>query len=116
MVEFAIIVPILLMIVLAIFQFGIVFHNYITITDASRAGARQASVGRGMANPTGVAVARVRGSAANLDQSKLGVSIQSSWAQGSDVTVTVSYPYSVSILGMVVKSGTLATQTTERVE
>ena len=116
MVEFAIIVPILLLIVLSIFQFGIVFHNYITITDASRAGARQASVGRGTANPSGMAITRVRGSAANLDQGKLGVSVASSWAQGSDVTVTVTYPYAVNILGMVVTSGTLSTQTTERVE
>lgn len=116
MVEFAIVVPILLMIMLAIFQFGIVFHNYITITDASRAGARQASVGRGTANPSGMTEARVRNSAANLDQGKLGVSVASSWAQGSDVTVSVSYPYSVSILGMVVKTGTLSTTTTERVE
>jgi hypothetical protein len=32
------------------------------------------------------------------------------------VTVTASYPYSISILGMVVKSGNLTSTTTERVE
>ena len=116
MVEFAIIVPILLLVLLAILQFGIVFHNYITVTDAARAGARQAAVGRGMADPVGASTTRVRSSAVNLDQSKLGVSVTGTWAQGSDVTVTVTYPYSVSILGLVVKSGTLSTKTVERVE
>lgn len=116
MVEFAIIVPILLMVLLAIFQFGVVFHNYLTIVDASRAGARQAAVGRGTADPNGTAVARTRRSAVNLDQGKLGVTVQSSWAQGADVTVEVSYPYAVNILGLVVASGSLSTKTTERVE
>lgn len=59
MVEFAIIIPILLLVLLSILQFGIVFHNYVTLTDASRAGARQAAIGRGTANPSGTAVARV---------------------------------------------------------
>ena len=116
MVEFAIIVPILLLVLLAILQFGIVFHNYITVTDAARAGARQAAVGRGMADPVGAATTRVRNSAVNLNQSKLGVNVTGTWTQGSDVTVTVTYPYSVSILGLVVKSGTLSTKTVERVE
>jgi hypothetical protein len=32
------------------------------------------------------------------------------------VTVTGTYPYSISVLGIVVKSGTLNTTVTERVE
>src|SRR5205823_14830115 len=40
----------------------------------------------------------------------------SSWDPGSDVTVTASYPYSISLLGLVVKSGRLSSTTTERVE
>ena len=39
-----------------------------------------------------------------------------SWAQGGDVTVTATYPYSINLLGVVVKSGRLTSQTTERVE
>ena len=38
------------------------------------------------------------------------------YAQGSDVTVTATYPYSISILGLVVSSGTLSSSTTMRVE
>jgi hypothetical protein len=32
------------------------------------------------------------------------------------VTVTATYPYSISLLGMVVKAGSLSSTTTERVE
>jgi hypothetical protein len=64
--------------------------------------------------------AKVRDSAKNLDQTKLTVDVQpdaaTPWQPGSDVTVTASYPYSISLLGVVVKSGTLQSETTERVE
>lgn len=116
MVEFAIVVPLVLLLLLAILQCGIVFNQYISLTDATRAGVRQAAVGRSIADPTGATISRVRTSAANLDQAQLAVSVQSSWAQGADVTVTASYPYSISLLGLVVKSGRMTSQTTERVE
>jgi Flp pilus assembly protein TadG len=45
-VEFVIILPFLVFLVLAIVQFGKGFHDYITITDAARVGAREAAVHR----------------------------------------------------------------------
>lgn len=45
-VEFALILPILLMIVFAIFEFGIAYNNYISLTHAAREGARLAAVNR----------------------------------------------------------------------
>ena len=42
MVEFSIIVPILLSILLGIVQLGLVYNNWVSITDAVRAGARKA--------------------------------------------------------------------------
>jgi Flp pilus assembly protein TadG len=115
-VEFAIVVPLVLLLLLAIFQCGVVFNHYISLTDATRAGARQAAVGRSVADPTGATVSKVRASAVNLDQAQLGVTVQSSWAQGADVTVRATYPYAVSLLGLVVHTGTLESVTTERVE
>jgi Flp pilus assembly protein TadG len=114
--EFALVLPILLLVLFAVIQLGIVFNHYVTVTDAARAGARKAVVSRQTSNPTSVTVTAVRNSAKNLNQSKLGVTVASSWAQGTDVTVTASYPYAVSLLGMVVKSGTLTSSTTERLE
>lgn len=114
--EFAIALPLLLLLLLAILQLGVVFNNYLTLTDAVRAGARQAAVGRSVADPVGSVVSRVRTSAAGLDQTKLSVSVTSPWTQGSNVTVSASYPYSVNLLGLVVRSGSLTSVTTERVE
>ena len=94
MVEFAIIVPILLTILLGIVQLGIVYNNWVSITDAARAGARKGAVCRTGCTPdaTTATVNVVKNSAADLDQSSLGVTVTSTWAQGADVTVKASYP------------------------
>jgi len=125
-VEFALVLPILLLLVFGIIQFGILFNNYLTLTDAVRAGARQAAVSRTLSDQVGPAIARVRAAAANLDTdpSVLPVTVTpydpskgtQSWVQGGDVTVIATYPYSISLLGLVVKSGRMTSQTTERVE
>lgn len=114
--EFALVLPLVALLLFGVIQFGIVFHQYVTLTDAVRAGARQAAVGRHTSDPAGAAEDRVRGSAADLDQSELSVSVSSTWDQGDDVTVSASYPYDISLLGFVVKSGNLTSTTTERVE
>jgi Flp pilus assembly protein TadG len=114
--EFALCLPILCLLLFGVIQFGIVFHHYVTLTDAVRAGGRQGAVSRDMPNPTAVVVDRVRRSSPSLDQSKVGVAVSSSWVRGADVTVTATYPYTIDLLGIVVKSGTLSASTTERVE
>jgi Flp pilus assembly protein TadG len=125
MVEFAMILPILLILVFGIIQFGILFNNYLTLTDAVRVGARQAAVSRTLPDPVGTAEARVRSAAAtSLTDADLDVTVtpydplsgQATFVQGGDVTVTATYPYSINLLGFVVKSGRLTSQTTERVE
>ena len=116
MTEFAIILPVLVLLVFAIAQFGIVFNSYVTLTDAARAGARKAAVSRQDGDPSGEAVAAVRSSASDLNQSNLAVSVSSSWQPASDVSVTATYPYSISLLGIVVASGNLSSSTTERIE
>ena len=44
-VEMALILPVLVMILFGIFQFGIAFNNWISLTHAAREGARLAAVG-----------------------------------------------------------------------
>jgi Flp pilus assembly protein TadG len=116
MVEFALVLPLLCVLLFGVIQFGIVFNNYVTLTDAARAGARKAAVSRGSSNPAGLCVQQVRDASPNLNQTNLSVSCSSSWAAGTDVTVSASYPYSISLLGWVVKSGSLNTTMKERVE
>ncbi|MGH7358430.1 MAG: TadE/TadG family type IV pilus assembly protein [Candidatus Rokuibacteriota bacterium] len=114
--EFAMVLPLLALLLFGVIQFGIVFHQYVTLTDSVRAGGRQGAVSRDLAGPEARVIDRVRRSAADLDPAKLDVTVSSTWTQGDDVTVTATYPYDISLLGIVVKSGDLRASTTERVE
>jgi Flp pilus assembly protein TadG len=119
LVELAFVLPILVAVMLGIVQFGIIFNNYVTMTDAARAGARKAAVSRFVEDDGAAAKAVVYADATSLDADQLDVSVDASpdWATaGGDVTVTASYPYTINILGIVVKSGTLTTTTKERLE
>jgi Flp pilus assembly protein TadG len=117
MVEFALVVPILCVILFGIFQFGALYNDYVTLTDATRVGARKAAVSRHDADPVGAAVTATRNAASGLTPGKLVVTVTASgWEHGDSVTVDASYPYSVNLLGVVVKKGTLKSKTTERVE
>lgn len=116
MTEFAIVLPMLALLLFGVIQFGIVFNQYITLTDAVRAGARKGAVGRHLSNPAAATEQTVRTAATDLKAADLQVNVTSSWAQGSDVSVTATYPYGISLLGIIVKSGRLSSTTTERVE
>jgi Flp pilus assembly protein TadG len=118
MAEFAIVLPVFALLLFGVMQFGIAFNNYLALTDAVRAGARTAAVSRHSDSPAGATEERVRDAAANLDQEKLDVFVdpEPGWEAGAEVTVTATYPYEISLLGMVVMSGNLTSSTVERVE
>jgi len=116
MTEFALALPILALLLFAVIQFGIVFNNYVTLTDATRAGARKGAVARRLPNPSSACLAAVKSSATDLKSADLATTCQSTWLPGADVKVTATYPYRISLLGMVVKAGRLSSTTTERVE
>jgi Flp pilus assembly protein TadG len=118
MTEFALVLPLLVVLLLGIFQFGVAFNNYVTLTDAVRAGARKAAVSRNSSDPAGDCRAQVLAAGGGLDQTELGsnLSCTSSWAPGSDVTVTADYPYAISLLNWNVFSGRFSSTMKERVE
>ncbi len=116
MVETAIVLPLMLLLIFAIVQFGITFKDYLALTDSVRAGARRAAVSREASDPVGATESQVRAAAEDLDQAKLAVEVTSSWTPGADVRVAARYPYSINIMGIVVYSGQLSSSTTERVE
>jgi len=123
-VEFALVAPVIVALLLAVIQFAVAFHDYVTLTDAARAGARRAIIARFSGGDFTEATQAVKDSASNLDQSKLNapgaidVSDPSGMVSGSLVTVTVKYPYAITIplLGMTVSSGTLTAVAKERLE
>jgi Flp pilus assembly protein TadG len=116
--EFALVLPVLAALLLGIAQFGIVFNNYITLTDATRAGARKAAVSRFIGDAGASAETAVRNASTNLNQASLNVDVTANnWTvPGGDVTVTASYPYSVNILGWTIAAGSLTSTTKERLE
>jgi len=116
--EFAIALPILILLLFSVIQFGIIFNNYVTLTDATRAGARKGAVSRqiGLAAATAATIQAVRTSASDLNQTDLNVTVTSDFTAGSDVTVTATYPYKLNLIGIPVKTGWLTSTTEERVE
>jgi Flp pilus assembly protein TadG len=120
-VEFAIVLPALMALLLGILQFGIAFSHYITVTDAARAAARKAVLIRQEGLTSGDITAAARAAAPDLKASSLGVTVTDpsdpSFQQGgSTVQVTVTYPYSINVLGWVVSSGNLTSTMSERLE
>ena len=118
MVEFAIVLPIFLMLLLGIAQGGIAFNNYIQLTDATRAGARYGAplACSGSCDRSALVTSKVKASAANLNTASVGVTITSTWQPGTDLRVCATYPFSINLIGLVVRSGNLNSCTTERVE
>jgi TadE-like protein len=116
MTEFALVLPLLALLLFGVIQFGIAFNNYITVTDAVRAGARKGAVGRHLQDPEGAVITQVRAAATNLKSADLAIEVESSWEPGEEVRVEASYPYSIRLLGVPVKTGRLHSETTERVE
>ena len=117
--EFALVLPILAFLLFAVIQFGIVFNNWVQLTDAARAGARKGAVSRHLPNPAAACTSAVRASATNLKASDLTATCTTApgnWQPGDDVTVVATYPYSISLFGIISKSGRLSSTTTERVE
>ena len=127
LVEIALILPIFLLLLLGIVQFGTVFRDYIALTDATRVGARQAAVARSIQPESARVpniVTKVQNAAVNLDRNKMTITVTpvkvdgltAGWEQSGEVTVRATYPFRVAIMGMVVFNGTLQSRTTERVE
>ena len=128
-VEFALVLPVLMLLIVGIVKVGIVFNNYLTLNDAVRAGARQLAIGRGQAtNVCQQAIDRVKTSAgASLDASKLqfvppptvsagACNPGTSMVISSDGTVTAKYPCDIKIPPFIDISLTCSASTTERVE
>ena len=95
LVEFALVVPIFLLVLFAIVDFGMAFHAWITVTNSAREGARIGAVHA----PAATIEQRVRDTATSLEQANLDVSVTNADDQGGQpgesVVVDVSYSYSL---------------------
>jgi Flp pilus assembly protein TadG len=121
LVEFALVAPILLLLVLGIFKFGIVLNHWLVMTDATRSAARGLAVARGVPNicppagqgsctaptdPCAQTVTNVKNGATDLNISNLSVTVtpvncvNGVLVYNSDVTVQTTYPCHLMIFGI----------------
>lgn len=90
LVETAIILPILVLIIVGIIEFGLLLNNYILITNASREGARKAALG----GTDSEIVQVVENMSTTLDVSKMTIAVSPASSQrrhGTQVKVEVVY-------------------------
>jgi Flp pilus assembly protein TadG len=121
MVEFAFVLPILVLLTIAGVKFGLVVKDWINVTNSARIAGRAAAAARFSDGPncTGVRAA--------VDAAMRSQGFQASDARvsssdpncdpGTQVTVTVTRPWSVSVPFLPFSpSGTLTSDVTEKIE
>lgn len=92
MVEFALVIPVLLLIVIGIIEFGFMFSSYLTLTNASREAVRFISLGGDDVS----AILRANNVAVNTDPNRMEINISptsSNRSRGDSVTVEIIYAY-----------------------
>ena len=92
LVEFALLVPILILILMAVIEFGFMFNTYITINNASREGARLGSLGAS----DGEVALRVLEASPNLPAENFTISITpGNRNRGDMIRVSIQYDYQI---------------------
>ena len=114
-VEMAIILPVLLMLLLSIWQFGVVYDKWQNLNGAAREGARAAIVAPQGQELTAAKAAATTAVAGQLTLSSFNLT-SSNLAGTPYYTATACSTYDINILGVVVKSGQLCRDATMRVE
>ena len=91
-VEFALILPVFILILLGIMEFGLVFHQYLVVTAASREGARVAALGGSDAET----LTMVNTSAVSINAGQLTTTITpANRVKGQTVSVQVTNPVTI---------------------
>jgi Flp pilus assembly protein TadG len=96
-VEFAFVMPFLVFLVLGIVQFGRAWHNYITITDAARVGAREGAVHRTTACSS--ATTKINSLGVIPAGSTVACSTPGGAVTGQPLDVQISYSFSIGLPG-----------------
>ncbi|MGI6685605.1 MAG: TadE/TadG family type IV pilus assembly protein [Bacillota bacterium] len=118
MVELALILPVLLLLVFGIVEFGRIFSTQLLVTASAREAVREAVVGAG---DEGIVLC-AKNSASILDGTKMEIDIspeEDSRTRGNPVTVRIDYPvkiYAPIISGIIGDPFVVSGEVTMRVE
>lgn len=118
MVEFMMVLPILLLLLIGIIQFGLLFYNYIDLTSATRDGARKAVVLRLDEESATAVTETITHSTTIVNDDGLDIDITPGgpWEAGSEVVVRTRYDYEVNVMGIVLWDGPLEVEAVATVE
>lgn len=115
--EFALVMPVMVLIVTVIWQLGVVFNHQIALTHAATIGAQALMADRlsSSNDPCADTFNAVKGAAPSLDPSKIVMTVtmnnntsisqtscpgkQGQLVQGGPVTLQTGYPYSIALIG-----------------
>jgi Flp pilus assembly protein TadG len=145
LVEFALVAPLMIMLITGMFSLGLALNNYMVITNGANAGARAFALSRGVTvtnssgttsqitDPCAYAVQIAQQAAPNLNSSSASFAI--TWtpnggtaksytttcsgitlSSGDTVQMQVTYPFSVMVFGWSPTSLNMTQQTTELVQ
>lgn len=99
LVEFAIVLPIFILILIGTIEFGIVLNDFLILQNAAREGARYGAIGSSEA----AIKDRVRNYSFHLNNGSLAVQVTNAMGtKGSAVTVKTTYP--VPLITVLMKS------------
>jgi len=114
-VEFALLLPILLLLLLALVQVGALARDRLLLSQASRAGAREAAI----TDSESAIVQSATRAAPGLDPARLRITVERAGARGAPVTVSAAYdvPIAAPLAGWLLpESVTLDDSATTRQE
>jgi Flp pilus assembly protein TadG len=131
-IEFALLIPVLALLLLGTLQAGVTLNNYIELTDAVRSGARQLAIGRATSTPYTSATATITSAASALTSANISITAAVNGAAcasnsacstalsngvGGTASVTATYPCDMTIMGVdFAPNCTLRSTTTDLVE
>jgi Flp pilus assembly protein TadG len=135
LVEFAVVLPVLLLLLTAILQFGLVFNKYITLTDAVRSGARTLALDRSLSggDPCDPAVTQTVNSASGtgLTANQVTVTLTNpdtcgsgsypsrtggNEVQGDQATVSATQTYNIKVFGFSLLSVPVTASASDAIE
>jgi Flp pilus assembly protein TadG len=109
---------------LAVWQVGTIFSNYIDISEAARSGARAAALSGAptTANDApSLAAATIEGqfaatNSASVSGMTVTIAASPTWIAGGTVKATVTAPFTLSLFGVSISSGNLSVSDVMRIQ
>jgi Flp pilus assembly protein TadG len=130
LVEFAIGLPVLMLIGLGMLKFGVAMNHYVMLTNASSSGATALALARGTTTPYTAATTAITSAAPSLTAGSITTTVRVNGTActtnsgcaalltaGATAQVTTTYPCDLSVLGVNYKANcTLSAQSAQMVQ